>query len=508
LNPQLLVFDSAEEEQSFDFFRSRSVAELTEVFHIDETFWNLCVLQMSMTQPAIRYAVAALGSMHRSYGVGRTPAIPENSTDVRTRFALEQCNRSINFLLATKDSEARAEKTSTLVACILYTCLASLQGHQTQAIMHLRNGMRLLDSLSQPMATQTSSMTFYDTQYQSFLTTLSSLEVQARSLLCEEDLPAWSTRKKIRGSLGLPTELKFSSFAEARDFFESILNDFQCFVIERDAEKEWLLKPGTHLRRSAMEEYRLLLKRHSLGSKSLETFIAQHAHLDERDRKMIAMLKLHITITHVYLKVFPLSQKYGEMAWDHLEGDFVRMIRLGREILGCKDDVLSDALRHPSEVAGRFSESDMNARYSTVPPTESILKDGHHKQRRPVFAFSQGVIGPLSTTAVLCRTPTVRREALALLLQHPRREGLWDSDTAGRLGWINMCLEEELTHKLRAAEGCEDFQIQTAADVPRECRVRVVDMKYLGSRVGKVTFNTIEECEKGEMGKRSIIMEW
>lgn len=502
------MFDSAEEEQSFDFFRSRSVAELTEVFHIDETFWNLCVLQMSMTQPAVRYAVAALGAMHRTYGVGTTPAIPENTSDVRTRFALEQCNRSIKSLLETKDSEARAEKTSTLVACILYTCLASLQGHQTQAIMHLRNGMRLLDSLSQPTATQTSSMTFYDTQYQSFLTTLSSLEVQARSLICDEDLPPWPTRIKIRGSLELPTEVQFTSFADARDFFESILSDFQCFVMERDADKEWLLKPGCNLRRSAMDEYRLLLKKHALGVKSLDAFIAQHKALEDRDRKLILMLRLHITIVHLYLKVFPLSQKYGEMAWDHLEADFVKMIRLGREILGCKQDDLRGVLRHPSEVEGRFSANDMNALYSKVPLAESILKDSHHKPRPPVFAFSQGVIGPLSTTAVLCRSPTIRREALALLLLHPRREGLWDTDTAGRLGWINMCLEEEMTQKLRAAEGREDFQVQTASDIPIECRVRVVDMKYLGPRVGKVTFNTIEECERGEMGKRSIIMEW
>lgn len=460
-----------------------------------------------MTQPAVRYAVAALGAMHRAYGVGTTPAIPENTSDARTRFALEQCNRSIKSLLETKDSEARAEKTSTLVACILYTCLASLQGHQTQAIMHLQNGMRLLDNLSKPTATQTSSMTLYDTQYQSFLTTLSSLEVQARSLMCDEDLPAWPTRIKIRGSLNLPTELRFTSFADARDFFESILSDFQCFVIERDADHEWLLKPGFNLRRSAMDEYRLLLERHSLGVKSLDAFIAQHKTLEDRDRKMILMLRLHITIVHLYLKAFPLSQKYGEMAWDHLEGDFVKMIRLGREILDCKRDDLIDVLRHPSEVEGRFSESDMNVLYSKVPLAKSILKDGH-KMRRPVFAFSQGVVGPLSTAAVLCRSPAIRREALALMLLHPRREGLWDTDTAGRLGWINMCLEEEMTRKLRAAEGREDFQIQNSSDVPIECRVRVVDMKYLGPRVGKVTFNTIEECEKGEMGKRSIIMEW
>ncbi|OCT48949.1 hypothetical protein CLCR_04682 [Cladophialophora carrionii] len=522
LPPRLLVFDSAEEQQSYDFFRSRSVGELTEVFHIDETFWNLCVLQMSMTQPAVRYAVAALGAMHRIYATGDTTAIPADASDSQTRFALEQCNRSIKSLLERRGSEARAEKLSTLVACILYTCLASIQGHQRQSIMHLRNGMKLLDNLVQQKDVNNSGpWTSYHTQIQSFLTTLSSLEIQARSLMCEEDLPAWPTRTRIRGSSFPPTDIRFSSLSEARDFFESVLNDFQCFVLERDAENEWLLSPGASPRRSVMDDYELLVKKHFFGVEALESFIAKHDDdLDKRDQKTILMLRLHINIVEMYLRVYPLSLKHGELAWDHLEPFYLRIIRLGRQILGCTEEQLASLLCSPSEVEKNSTtttttttthdHSGKTHKYPKIPPAASILKKEQYTQRQhgPVFAFSQGVVGPLSTVAVMSRSPNVRREAIALLLLYPRREGLWDSHTAGRVAWVGMCLEEEMALKRRCHHNGEERGIKVASDIPAECRVRVVDMKYTGARTGEIHYNTGKQGEAGEKGKVVKILEW
>ena len=507
------MFDSTQEEQSFDFFRSRSVRELTELFHVDETFWNLCVLQMSMTQPAVRYAVAALGAMHRKYADGDAPAVPDDASDSQTRFALEQCNRSIKTLVERKDAEARGEKVATLVACILYTCLASIQGHQSQSIMHLRNGMKLLDNLAPPKTLESNSMTHYDTQFQSFLTTLSSLEVQARSLMCEEDLPAWPTRMRIRASSSADHQ-KFANLSEARDFFENILSDFQCFVIERDQNQEWLRAPGNSPCRSSMDEYKLLVKKHSSGAEALEDFISSQHKLGERDEKLILMLRLHMCVVELYLKVYILSTEYGELAWDRLEHYFVQLVTLVRQILGCTEQNLAEVLRSPAEVLGNGpgcsqNGGRINVPFSKVPLAASILKDGHYQSHRPVFAFSQGVLGALSTTAILSRSPSLRREAIALLLLYPRREGLWDSYTAGRLAWVSMCLEEELTYDLRSDEGhSKEFRIKGASDVPLECRVRLVHMKYIASRVGEVRFSTMKDLEAGKKGNIVKILEW
>jgi hypothetical protein len=40
--------------------------------------------------------------------------------------------------------------------------------------------------------------------------------------------------------------------------------------------------------------------------------------------------------------------------------------------------------------------------------------------RRVNFMFDSGIIGPLYVVAVLCRNPTIRRQALGLLEANPR----------------------------------------------------------------------------------------
>ena len=53
------------------------------------------------------------------------------------------------------------------------------------------------------------------------------------------------------------------------------------------------------------------------------------------------------------------------------------------------------------------------------------------------FSFDLGVIPPLYLTSVKCRVLEIRKRALELLTQYPRREGLWDSVTTAALGnWI------------------------------------------------------------------------
>lgn len=45
----------------------------------------------------------------------------------------------------------------------------------------------------------------------------------------------------------------------------------------------------------------------------------------------------------------------------------------------------------------------------------------------PKFSFDTGVIIPLWFTGHKCRNPTIRRKVISLLVNYPRREGVWDS---------------------------------------------------------------------------------
>jgi hypothetical protein len=81
----------------------------------------------------------------------------------------------------------------------------------------------------------------------------------------------------------------------------------------------------------------------------------------------------------------------------------------------------------------------------TVELSECLLKGQTliNGDRSPKFSFDSYVVIPLHMTGHKCRDPTIRRKAISLLLNYPRREGVWDSILAGRMIEWAMQIEEE-----------------------------------------------------------------
>jgi len=71
---------------------------------------------------------------------------PTNPQDTRTRFALEQCNKSIQYLVKPTQTDMAPTKNLRLMltTCVLFTCFEALQGHCEQAIIHATQGYSLL----------------------------------------------------------------------------------------------------------------------------------------------------------------------------------------------------------------------------------------------------------------------------------------------------------------------------------------------------------------------------
>ncbi|RDW58837.1 hypothetical protein BP6252_13313 [Coleophoma cylindrospora] len=67
--------------------------------------------------------------------------------------------------------------------------------------------------------------------------------------------------------------------------------------------------------------------------------------------------------------------------------------------------------------------------------------------RAPRFSFDCGVIIPLWFTGHKCRDPILRRRVIALLINFPRREGVWDSTFAGLVIECVMKFEEQHMEK-------------------------------------------------------------
>ena len=57
--------------------------------------------------------------------------------------------------------------------------------------------------------------------------------------------------------------------------------------------------------------------------------------------------------------------------------------------------------------------------------------------------FDDGLVASLFSAATRCRDRNIRRQAIKLLVEHPRREGLWDSAAAVKVACWLVNLEEE-----------------------------------------------------------------
>ena len=105
--------------------------------------------------------------------------------------------------------------------------------------------------------------------------------------------------------------------------------------------------------------------------------------------------------------------------------------------------------------------------------TNGYKGDGSYSHIRASFALDLGIVPPLFVVATKCRDRKLRREAIALLMSSPRREGMWDSLLCGKVGeWI-MEVEEE---------GMRDFDtwdpVSASEKVPEDKRVMVKEILF------------------------------
>jgi len=81
--------------------------------------------------------------------------------------------------------------------------------------------------------------------------------------------------------------------------------------------------------------------------------------------------------------------------------------------------------------------------YNDIVSLSAALLNCSPTSKVPKFSFDSSVIIPLWFTGHKCRDPVLRRKVIALLLDYPRREGVWDSVFAGLVIDVLRDFEEE-----------------------------------------------------------------
>lgn len=131
------------ERRTFDFFRSKTVAGISGYFH--DAVWERTVLQVSHSEPTIRFAVNALGALHEEILLrreGRVQGLPIGA-ECRTSFPMKQYTKAIQGLQRLLESD-QVPLDLVLLCSMVFMHFEALHQSFLPALVHLENAIRLL----------------------------------------------------------------------------------------------------------------------------------------------------------------------------------------------------------------------------------------------------------------------------------------------------------------------------------------------------------------------------
>jgi hypothetical protein len=433
--------DDENERRAFQFFFTKTASEIAGFLPSD--FWNKLILQASHTDSAILHAVIALGSAHETYE-GDGPGHLRKSAVARQNFALQQSNKAIKHLRTQLSSRVPQSGESVLLSCILFICLETFQGNHEAALAHLESGLKILGSWLDDDDQPVLSSEFVSRPTRQFLEEelvpiFTRLDVQATIYLTSRSLkevsPCSSTAAPI-----MPT--RFTSLSDANNHLADLVHWMLYSNNGAHNMMYWMVNNplvnfppppkafGDSIPKIPDVVMKKIMKIETQHSRilqqwldALNIFLKENTNLDPKDLRGALMLK----ILYISTTIIKAASLYNhDLEYDKYISDFERVITLAESLIKSQ--------------------------------TTSIDKS------TPLYSFEMNILPPLHYCSTRCRDPKLRRRALALLEDSPRREGMWDSAMLAAIA--RYVMEEE-----EAGLG----EVSSAKEIPASARMCILD---------------------------------
>ena len=123
--------------------------------------------------------------MHRKFILGHAPVLQDDASDKNLQFALQQCNRAIQEIVKCSRSQTLVDKLHMMTTCILFYCLACIQGHLILAFQHLRSGLRILREVDEALEKGTQDLRGYPVSLDTVRAMLVNMDMQARGIMSD-----------------------------------------------------------------------------------------------------------------------------------------------------------------------------------------------------------------------------------------------------------------------------------------------------------------------------------
>jgi hypothetical protein len=452
--PSLHLPMQQQEGLYFQLFRTHTANELSGYF--DSVFWTRTVLQECHSEAAIRHAVVALGALYKtleksSESPPSSPSDVSNPMDGAYRHwevAVKQYSDACQALFLLNNQDQKYNRVR-LMSSVLLACFDSFIGDHKQAIKQIQAGLCLLEQLRverRRAFLPSPEEPVEDELVQMF----TRLAIQAKSydmafhfpqpyvIKLTPQMPADPASPPSEASSPSSVSAswipeQFTSLLEARTAWDKLCERMMKFT-------EMLFNHTSG--NGPMGVLPRSLKQYGLGFKNqLESWSDAFEHILEsrtapgvsfQEKAGIAVLKMCQIMGQV---LFMMTFSDSESQFDLFQSQFKAIVDFGSEVVG-DEERRAAAKRCPDP---RFCRH----RQNHAPD----IFGGHEYAAchiKPSFSADLGIVPPLYVVATKCRNPVIRRQAIQLLTSSARREGMWDSELAARIGhWITAIEEEE-----------------------------------------------------------------
>lgn len=410
------------ERRALHFFFSKTAPNIAGFF--EPVFWTRIVIQLAQTEPAVRYAVQAIGATYAA-NTERDASALLGADD----FALKAYNKAISAIVAANPN-AEGRKKMTLITCVLFVCIEFMRGEMEAAVKHIHSGLKLLSEWN-PMQSVAANGDRRS----------SSLDEPSDKEMCD-DLTAMFSRLHLQAKFSMhsqpptwhsmhsPDKLQpdsiatFTTLSEARDTLFSIASECVAVILPIvEAKYAKRVQCEMMVQQRRLESHLRVWRRHFESSIAVKKAMCTTHLAAMGNMLMIYAISMHIWVAECLSAEEEVFDKYG--------GEYETVVALAKGILD----------------AGAGCERTAGA----------------------AFQFELGIIPPLHMIGSKCRFPELRRQILDILTSAHWREGLFDSVASARF--------IELVARVEAEE------VDPATNMPTErARVHFADQAHFLGR--------------------------
>ncbi|KAH8591151.1 hypothetical protein B0O99DRAFT_744764 [Bisporella sp. PMI_857] len=398
LKPTLSPFTTNSESQAFGFFRNVTLSMFC-IYHGAEhdmrcNFWSDNVLKLSVSVPAVRYALCSLSELHRAFLISHGSSNIADAAE-RRRHSLHQYGLAIKHtqeILAESLAGAKDKIFVGLIVCVLFVCYENFIGNYANAQTHLQNGLRIMSRHIQYIGSLQKNSQRVELP-RDVIRTFQRLDLQAMTFadaqapypyqLCPEPLV------KIEAALQ-------SSEDSFDDLYAALIDALRwAFRVAAESEPNPIPKDKIQKGSEFLHSWDRLF-RHRFSDFSSRSIIELPANA--------LLLRLYYLLFYIMIK----TSIYGdELRHDNHKESYREIVDIGHEILRRKNGGI------PSP-----------------------------KKNNYYFTFEMGIIPPLFVTALHCRYSDIRWRAISLMSSAHIQEGSWESMACARVAEFVVGIEE------------------------------------------------------------------